>query len=102
MCLGCHGVLRTAGMTATFLLAVTGCGLYSPLSTAGQVLNMSAGDKHGVYHLALAMIVGALLADMRHVVTDYVHIYRIDSSIVESMILANPGASVTRVKNGYP
>jgi hypothetical protein len=98
MCLGCHGVLRTAGMTATFLLAVAGCGLYSPLSTAGQVLNMSAGDKQGVYHLSLAMIVDAPFEDVHHVVTDYVHIYRIDPSIVESEILGKPGASVTRVK----
>jgi len=82
--LGAGGVLRTAGMTATFLLAVAGCGLYSSLSTAGQVFNMSAGDKHGVYHLALAMIVDAPFADVHHVVTDYVHIYRIDPSIVES------------------
>jgi hypothetical protein len=85
-------------MTATFLLAVAGCGLYSPLSTAGQVLNMSAGDKHGLYHLALAMIVDAPFEDVHHVVTDYVHIYRIDPSIVESGILGKPDASVTRVK----
>jgi hypothetical protein len=98
MCLGCHGVLRTAGMTAMFLLAVAGCGLYSPLSAAGQVLNISAGDKHGVYHLALAMIVDAPFADVHYVITDYVHIYRIDPSIVESEILSKPDASVTRVK----
>jgi hypothetical protein len=69
-----------------------------PIVDSGQVLSMSDGDKHGIYHLALAMIVGSLLADIRHVVTDYVHICRIDSLIVESEILGKPGASVTRVK----
>jgi len=91
-------ILKTVGMTATFLCAVASCGLYSPLLAAGQVLNMSAGDKHGVYHLALAIIVDAPFADVHHVVTDYVHIYRIDPSIVESEILGKPDASVTRVR----
>jgi hypothetical protein len=99
MCSGRRGVLRTAGMIATFLFAVTSCGLYSPLSVAGQVLNLSVGDKHGVYHLALAMIVDAPFADVHYVITDYVHIYRIDPSIVESEILRKPDASVIRVKN---
>ena len=90
--------LKTVGMIATFHFAVVSCGLYSPLLAAGQVLNISAGDKHGVYHLALAMIVDAPFADVHHVVTDYVHIYRIDPSIVESEILGKPDASSTRVK----
>jgi len=98
MCLACRGVLRTSGMIATFLFVVTSCGLYSPLSAAGQVLNISVGDNHGVYHLALEMIVDAHFADVHYVITDYVHIYRIDPSIVESEILDKPGASITRVK----
>jgi hypothetical protein len=98
MCLGCQGVLRTAGMTAAFLFAVTACGIYSSLTAAGQVLNLSTDVKHGVYHLALAMIVDAPFTDVRYVITDYVHVYRIDPSIVDSEVLGKPGASVTRVK----
>jgi hypothetical protein len=89
---------KTVGMIATFHFAVVSYGLYSPLLAAGHVLNISAGDKHGIYHLALAVIVDAPFADVHHVVTDYVHIYRIDPSIVESEILGKPDASSTRVK----
>ena len=91
-------ILKTVSITATFLFAVASCGLYSPLLAAGELINLSIGDKQGVYHLALAMILDAPFADVHHVVTDYVHIYRIDPSIVESEILGKPDASVTRVK----
>jgi len=93
-----RSTFKTVGMIATFHFAVVGCGLYSPLLAAGHVLNISAGDKHGIYHLELAMIVDAPFADVHHVVTDYLHIYRIDPSIVESEILGKPDASSTRVK----
>jgi hypothetical protein len=91
-------IVKTVGITATFLFAVASCGLYSPLLAAGELIDLSIGDKQGVYHLALAMILDAPFADVHHVVTDYVHIYRIDPSIVESEILGKPDASVTRVK----
>ena len=91
-------ILKTVGMTATFLFAVAGCGLYSSLLAAGELIDLSIDDKQGVYHLAIAMILDAPFADVHHVVTDYVHIYRIDPSIVESEILGKPDASVTRVK----
>ena len=91
-------ILKTVGMTATFLFAVASCGLYSSLLAAGELIDLSIGDKQGVYHLAIAMILDVPFADVNHVITDYVHIYRIDPSIVESGILDKPGASVAREK----
>lgn len=98
MCLKEYHIWRIVGRIAMLIFAIASCYLYSPLLAAGEVLDLSISDSNGVYHLALAMIVDAPFADVHFVITDYVHIYRIDPSIVESEILGKSDASVTRVK----
>ena len=98
MCLEQPGVLRTAGMTAIFLFAMVGCCLYSTLLVAGEVVELAISDEQGIYHLKLEMILDAPFKDVHYVITDYVHIYRINPSIIESAILYTPDPSVTRVR----
>ena len=98
MCLKEYRIWRIVGRIAMLIFAIASCYLYSPLLAAGEVIDLSISDSNGVYHLALAMIVDAPFADVHYVITDYVHIYRIDPSIVESEILGKPDASVIRVK----
>jgi hypothetical protein len=90
--------LRPFRLTATIFFAMASCGLSSPFLTAGEVVNLAIREKQGEYQLELAMIMNAPFDDVRHVITDYVHIYRIDPSIVESQVLSAPDPSVTRVK----
>jgi hypothetical protein len=98
MCLWKRRILRTARMTAAFVFAMTSAGLHPPLSAAAEVVHLAVNDRHGVYQLALAAILDAPTDDVRHIITDYAHIYRIDPSIVESRIMKAPDASVTRVR----
>ena len=81
-----------------FLIAMTSCGLYHPALVAGEMLNVEIGESHGVYHVALEMILDAPYDDVHAVITDYTHIYRIDPAIVESGTLDAPDPSVTRVR----
>jgi hypothetical protein len=98
MYLGQHSILRTVGMTAIFVSALASCCLYSTLLEAGEVVKLAISDKQDVYQLELEMILDAPYEDVHYVITDYVHIYRINPSIVESDILYTPDPSVTRVR----
>jgi hypothetical protein len=98
MCLEQHRIWGTAGRTAMFLFAMAGCCLYAPVLAAGEVIKLAVSDSQGVYQVALEMILNAPVNDVYAVITDYAHIYRVDSSIVESKILDAPDPSVTRVK----
>ena len=81
-----------------FLFAMASCYLYFPVLAAGEVVDLAISDRKGVYQVALEMILDAPFDDVHSVITDYVHIYRIDPSIVESEILGTPDPSVIRVK----
>ena len=85
-------------MIATVAFTTVNIGLHSPLLPAAQVVNLDVDDRHGVYQLALDVILNARAVDVHYVITDYAHIYRIDPSIVESNIMSRPGTSVTRVR----
>jgi len=90
--------LQTIRMIASFVLAMASIGLHPPSLSAAEVVNMAISDKENVYQLALEVILNAPSDDVHYVITDYVHIYRIDPSIVESDIMGKPDASVTRVR----
>lgn len=91
-------ISRSARMAAAFVFAMTSPGLHLPSSAAAEMLHLAVNDKQGVYQLALEAILNAPADDVRHIITDYAHIYRIDPSIVESRIMSAPNAPVTRVR----
>lgn len=90
--------LRTVSKATLFLLLLTGCGLYSARLTAGEITELALRNKQGIYQLKLEIILDAPAKHIRHVVTDYAHIYRLNPSIVESEIINTPDDSLVRVK----
>ena len=92
------GLARTARHTASALFLLSGCWAYAAPSTAGELIELALSYERGVYQLNLEMVLYAPADDVRYVLTDYVHIYRINPSIVESEILNAPDESVVRVR----
>jgi hypothetical protein len=98
MGLGRYGLVRTVRMITTCALAMAGCGLYPSLLAAVEVVDLAVSDSQGIYRLAMQVIVDAPAKDVHPVITDYVHIYRIDPLIVEADVVDRPDASRARVR----
>jgi hypothetical protein len=77
--------------------SLLGSGYPGPLQ-AGEVVDLELYRKQSEFRLELEMLLDAQYEHVHAVVTDYVHIYRINPSIVESAVLASPDASLSRVK----
>ena len=45
-------------------------------------------EENGIYHISISSEIDASAEHVRHVLTDYIHIYRLSDSIIESKILA--------------
>ena len=91
---GCRMRLRLA----RFLLALTACCLSAAMLSAGDLVVMSVKHQRGVFDLRVEMILDAAYEDVYHVLTDYVHIYRLNPSIVESEVMSATDNSVVRIK----
>lgn len=71
----------------SFLLAFT-LFLYSHYSIAGSFLDdVDVYEENGIYHISVTSDIAAGADYIRHVLTDYIHIYRLSDSIVASKIL---------------
>jgi hypothetical protein len=77
---------------------VAGCMLCVSRLMAGELVTLDLSHEHGIYQLNLEMQLHAPYSDIRHVLTDYVHIYRLNPSIVESEVLPMPDDSVVRIR----
>lgn len=55
-------------------------------------------EEEGVYYIKANVILYAPADNVRNVLTDYVHIYRLNPSIVESEVLASPDNNVAIVR----
>jgi hypothetical protein len=84
--------------TVACLFACVTCCSYQNRLYAGEVVGMELNRKQSEFRLELEMLLDARFEDVHHVVTDYVHIYRVNPSIVESALLESPDASLRRVK----
>ena len=60
------------------------CGmfLYVQVITAGDITEFEVTDREGVYYINASMVIDAPSEYVRYVLTDYVHIYRLNPSIV--------------------
>lgn len=63
-----------------------------------DIAEFDVTEEEGVYDIKASVILYAPADNVRNVLTDYVHIYRLNPSIVESEVLASPGNNVTRVR----
>ena len=65
---------------------------------AADILQLRVSDNGGVYHISLVTEVDAPAEYVHRVLTDYVHIHRLNPSITESDILSPPGNGAVRVR----
>jgi len=56
--------------------------LYVQVITAGDITEFEVTDREGVYYINASMVIDAPSEYVRYVLTDYVHIYRLNPSIV--------------------
>lgn len=71
--------------------------LTSPSYAAGRV-ELHVSESQGVYSINLVMQMQVPARYVHRVLTDYVHIYRLDPAITDSEILPSPEAGVVRVR----
>lgn len=55
-------------------------------------------EKNGVYHISITAEIAAAEEHVRQVLTDYVHIYRLSDSIIESKVLESSGGEKIQVE----
>lgn len=70
----------------------------SSLLLAGELIELNVTHEKGAYAISLEMTIYAPAAEVRSVLTDFKHIYRLNPSIIESEILSGPAEGVTRVR----
>ena len=71
--------------------------LTSPSYAAGRV-ELHVSESQGVYSINLVMQMQVPARYVHRVLTDYVHIYRLDPAIIDSEILPSSEAGVVRVR----
>ena len=72
--------------------------LYTAAPRAAELISYAVAQDYGVYQVSLETTLDAPAATIRGILTDYVHIYRLNHSIIESEILPPPHESVVRVR----
>ena len=72
--------------------------LFNSSLFANEILEFEVTEEEGVYYINASVILHAPVEHVRNVLTDYVHIYRLNPSIIESEVLTSPGGNVARVR----
>lgn len=67
-------------------------------ATADDVTQFEVNEDAGIYSIKARVLLDAPADYVRTVLTDFVHIYRLNPSIVESEILASPDKNTTHVR----
>ena len=65
---------------------------------ANDITEFEVTEEKGVFYIKAIVVLHAPAEYVRDVLTDYVHIYRLNPSIIESEVLASPGNNVARVR----
>ncbi|MFV9615814.1 MAG: SRPBCC family protein [Gammaproteobacteria bacterium] len=72
--------------------------VYSTQVLANEVTEFEVTEEKGVFHIRASVVVHVPAKYVRAVLTDYVHIYRLNPSVVESEVLTSQDDNVTRVR----
>lgn len=89
-----------AGLRPTRSLLAPGLALFAlaaPID-AGELVELQVYENGGEYHINVEMVVDAPARYVHAVLTDYVHVYRLNPSITESEILPSPDDGCVRVR----
>ena len=65
---------------------------------ANDIAKFEVTEEEGVFYINASVVLNAPAEYVHAVLTDYVHIYRLNPSITENEILASSGDNVTRVR----
>ena len=65
---------------------------------ASDVTEFEVTEEDGVYYINAGVDIHAPAEYVHNVLTDYVHIYRLNPSIVESEVLVSPDSGVARIR----
>lgn len=76
-----------------FLLSINNTQLF-----ANDIVEFNVTEEEGIYNIKASVILKAPADYVRAVLTDYVHIYRLNPSIIESEVLVYSGDDVARVR----
>ncbi len=93
----CHALRAASKIIPAFIVLASYCLPFTQLSAA-ELVHLALDQNQGVYQLRLEIILDASPENVHKVVTDYVHIYRINPSIIDSEVLDTPDNSVIRVR----
>lgn len=89
---------RSASRAIVLLVVITVRAALCARVLAGEIIVLDLDAQQGKYQLKVEIILDAPASDIQYVITDYVHIYRLNPSIVESEVMSTPDNSVVRVK----
>jgi hypothetical protein len=93
-CLSVPAAALTTGCFICLLLVL--CSL--PAAGAGHRTEIEVNEQAGSYRVRMIMLIHAPAILVHRVLTDYVHIYRMNPSITESEILPSPDNETVRVR----
>ena len=65
---------------------------------ANDIAEFEVSEEEGIFYINASVVLQAPAEYVRSVLTDYVHIYRLNPSIIESEVLAPPGNNVARIR----
>ncbi len=65
---------------------------------ANDIAEFEVSEEEGVFYINASVVLQAPAEYVRSVLTDYVHIYRLNPSIIESEVLEPPGNNVARIR----
>jgi hypothetical protein len=82
----------------TVICVGTATCLFAATLWAAEPVKITVNQQYGVYQVSLEATLDASADAIRNILTDYVHIYRLNPFITESEILPAPDASVVRVR----
>ena len=85
----------------TLASALTTLLLFTSLSTAGELEELSITEEDGEYRLRIVIIIEASADYVYRIITDYKHLYRIHPSITESEILPSLDNESVRLRNHF-
>jgi len=93
-----HLLRRTAAHIANYICVLIALGLNAAQIDAADIKELKVFENGGVYHINMSTAIDAPAEYVHKVLTDYVHLYHLSSSIVESKVLPSPGNGAVRVK----
>ena len=79
------------------MLAIVALGMFARAVGAEDLNDLQVTEKAGTYRVRMVVMIRAPAHYVHRVLTDYVHIYRLNPAITESRILPSPAAGTVRV-----